>query len=173
MEISPFQGCKSHEFSLYRPIAIRYRANSISGSNVTKQIDPRQASVAATFYEPVYQRLRQLHASRPINLLCFIHETNDTVRDLMAEWGAKKSTYFRAKCFSEIWELPDDERALAIFDGEPSMMDDQISKAMGCLDGEYTAATGNLLWGDRRYGSPRRHFASRILIESQGKGRSA
>jgi hypothetical protein len=134
-----------------------------------KQVHPKEASVAATFFEPVYQRLRQWHIGRAINLLCFVHETSATVQQLLDHYGAKRSKDFRAGCFAEIWELPDDAHVSQLFQGGTAELDKRISEALGCLGGRFSSATGNLLWGDIQQGDRRRHFASRLLQESLTK----
>ena len=131
-----------------------------------KQVDPKEASVAATFFEPVYQRLRQWHNGHAINLLCFVHDTSPAVQQVLDHYGASRSKHFRAGCFAEIWELRDDEHVSKMFKGEVAELDKQISEALGCLDGRYSVATGNLLWGDIQRGQQRRHFTSRLLQES-------
>ena len=138
-----------------------------------KQVDAKEASVAATFFEPVYQRLRQWHNGRAINLLCFVNDTSPAVQKLLDHYGASRSKHFRAGCFAEIWELPDDEHLSKMFLGEIAELDKQISEALGCLGGRYSPATGNLLWGDIQHGQQRRHFTSRLLQESLAKNRRA
>ena len=132
-----------------------------------KHIDHRQASIAAAFYEPVYQRLRL--STSPLNLLCFTHETGKTVRDLMDCFGATKSNRLWAGCFAEVWELPDDEHLRAMCDGEPCKLDQRISKALGCVNGRFSSDTGHLAWGDIEHERGRHHFESRLLRESQSK----
>lgn len=134
-----------------------------------KPINPKEASVAAAFFEPVYQRLRQWHNGRAINLLCFVHETSSAVQAVLDECGAKRSDSFRARCFAEIWEVPDDKHLATLFQGEACGLDKRLSEAMGCLGGRYSAATGNLLWGDIREADQRRHYVSRLLQESLEK----
>ena len=138
--------------------------------NVTKkQIDPKLASVAATFYEPVYQRLRQWHNGRAIDLLCFVNNVNKAVKELLQESGARPSQDFRARCFAEIWEVPHETLLAGAFRSELAELDVRISEAMGCLGGKYSAVTGNLLWADTSEGTVRRHSASRLVQESLGK----
>jgi hypothetical protein len=134
-----------------------------------KPINPREASVAATFYEPAYQRLRQWHDGREIDLLCFVRETGDPVQKLLDELGARRSDAFRAKCFTEVWQLPHADLAARVGGGESAELDRRISEAMGCLDGNYSAKAGFLSWGDVKEGMTRRHFASRLLQEAAAK----
>ncbi len=138
-----------------------------------KHIDPKEASVAATFFEPVYQRLRQWHNGHLINLICFVSETNHTVQHVLDQYGARKSKDFRAGCFAEIWELPDDEHLSKMLGGDVAELDKRISDALGCLGGRYSASAGNLLWGDIQQDDQRRHFTSRLLQETLSKGRRA
>jgi hypothetical protein len=134
-----------------------------------RTIPYREASVAATFFEPAYQRLRLWSDGRFVNLLCFVHESNPAVRRLLDEQGATQSPSFRAKCFAEVWELPSREQPAGVSRTEECELDKQISEALGCLDGRYSAATGTLLWGDIHEESRRRHVLSRLVQESHAK----
>lgn len=131
-------------------------------------IDPRLASMASTFYEPVYQRLRQWHQGRTVDLLCFVHHTNDATRLVLNECGAAPSRAFRANCFQEIWELvpPYSGR----FRDHPASLDQAITEALGCHAGKYPATAGFLQWGDHeRAEQLRRHVPSQLLLAAQGK----
>jgi hypothetical protein len=132
-------------------------------------IDPKTASVAATFYEPVYQRLRQWHHGKSVDLLCFVHEPNAHVRELLESDGANRSPNFRAKCFAEIWERDASNRAAGIVDLNACELDKKIAEAMGCHNKSYSAATGFLSWGDIQPES--RHHVSRLILESHPKRR--
>jgi hypothetical protein len=134
-----------------------------------RTIPYREASVAATFYEPAYQRLRLWSEGRFLNLLCFVRESKPALRSLLEEQGASPSRSLQAKCFAEIWELPAGGHAAGVSTTEECELDKQISKALGCLDGRYSAATGTLLWGDVHARTERRQFVSRLLQESQAK----
>jgi hypothetical protein len=134
-----------------------------------KPINPKEASVAATFYEPAYQRLRQWHNGREIDMLCFVRETSAPVRKILDELGARKSDAFRAKCFAEVWELPHAELVARAGKGETAELDRRISDAMGCLGGDCSAKVGFLSWGDFKEGTIRRHFPSRLLQETAVK----
>ncbi len=129
----------------------------------------REASVAATFFEPAYQRLRLWDNGRFVNLLCFVREPKPAVRRLLDTQGAYPSRSFHAKCFAEVWELPSRDHAAGVFRTEEYELDRQITEALGCLDGKYSAAAGTLLWGDVHEGLQRRLFVSRLLQESQAK----
>jgi hypothetical protein len=133
----------------------------------------REASVAATFFEPAYQRLRLWNNGRFVNLLCFVRESNPAVRCLLDEQGAYRSPSFHAKCFAEVWELPSNNRAAGGPATEECELDKQISKAMGCFDGKYSAAAGTLIWGDVYEESRRRRLVSQLVHESQAKHGSA
>lgn len=134
-----------------------------------KPIDPKDASVAATFYQPSYQRLRQWYGGRSVNLLCFVDETSERVRQILENIGASPSRTFRANCFLEIWEVPDDQRLIELYEGETARLDQQIAEALGCQAGRFTAACGNLMWGDAKQGPHRRHFESQLLKEATRK----
>jgi hypothetical protein len=136
----------------------------------TKSINPKEASLAATFYEPVYQRLRQWHHGQAIDLLCFVHETNDQVKTVLEDCGATVSSTFRAGCFAEVWELPHDTLLAGPFRSEPCGLDKVISEAIGCHDGKHSATAGVLLWGDHReQAEKRRHFQSKLLVETSAR----
>jgi hypothetical protein len=134
-----------------------------------KPINPKEASVAATFYEPAYQRLRQWHNGREIDLLCFVRDASDSVRKILDELGARRSDAFRAKCFAEVWELPHAELVARAGAGETAEVDKRISDAMGCVGGDYSAKVGFLSWGDIKEGMIRRQFPSRLLQETAAK----
>src|SRR5882672_1154148 len=107
-----------------------------------KPIDSKQASVAATFYEPVYQRLRLWHDSQMIHLLCFVNEIPDRVRKLLSECGALPSKTLRAACFAEVWEIPQQILATGPYGSLPAKLDDAISDAIGCCRSRLSAASG-------------------------------
>ena len=135
-----------------------------------KSINPKEASLAATFYEPVYQRLRLWHRGQAIDLLCFVHPSNTRVKMLMGECGATPSSAFRAGCFAEVWELPHDTLLAGRFGSEASGLDQAISEAIGCHNDRFSAAVGILQWGDHREPEhQRRHFQSRLLVEATSK----
>ena len=134
-----------------------------------KPINPKEASVAATFYEPAYQRLRQWHNGREIDLLCFVREASDPVRKILDELGARQSEAFRAKCFAEVWEVPHADLVARVGAGETAEVDKRISDAIGCLGGGYSAKVGVVSWGDIKEGMIRRHFPSRLLQETATK----
>jgi hypothetical protein len=135
-----------------------------------RPIDPRETSVAATFFEPVYQRLRQLHSPEKIDLLCFTKESNDAVRRLLEQSGATRNDRFRSDCFVEVWELRHDDPLITRICGTICELDKKISDAIGCLDGKFTGACGHLSWGDI-HDEPhtRRHFLSRLLQENSAR----
>ncbi|HEY4313319.1 MAG TPA: hypothetical protein VGN12_27965 [Pirellulales bacterium] len=131
-------------------------------------IDPCLASMAATFYEPVYQRLRQWHQGRTVDLLCFVQATNEATRQVLNECGAVPSRTFRAGCFQEIWE------ATAPYGGRfrdlPASLDQAISQTVGCQTGKYPATAGFLQWGDHEQAEQlRRHVPSQLLLAAQAK----
>ena len=97
-----------------------------------KPIDWKQASVAATFYEPVYQRLRLWHEGQMVHLLCFVSETSDPVQRLLSECGAAPSRTLRAHCFAEVWELPQQTLMAGAYGSLPAKLDQAISDALGC-----------------------------------------
>src|SRR5262245_57570824 len=96
-----------------------------------KPIDAKQASVAATFYEPVYQRLWLWHEGEMVHLLCFIERTPDRVRQLLADCGAAPSRTWRAPCFAEVWELPHQALLAGGYGPLPAKLDQAISDALG------------------------------------------
>src|SRR5580692_6847851 len=98
-------------------------------------IDPKIASVAATFYEPVYQRLRQWHRGRSLDLLCFVHKPSDDLRSLLESYGAQRSQSFRARCFAEIWERDAGEVSLDKTWLQSCELDKKISEELGCGGG--------------------------------------
>ncbi len=104
-----------------------------------------------------------------MNLLCFVRESNPAVRSLLEGRGAYPSRTLSAKCFAEVWELPSVEQSTGVSETAECELDKQISEAMGCLDGQYSAAAGTLLWGDVQDRPGRRPFISRLLQESQLK----
>ena len=134
-----------------------------------RTIPYREASVAATFYEPVYQRLRLWNNGRFVSLLCFVHESPPALRSLLDARGAIPSRSFRAKCFAEMWELPSTHPGERACTTEECDLDRLIAEALGCLGGKYSAAAGTLCWGDIHERSARRQLVSRLLQESQAK----
>jgi hypothetical protein len=133
-------------------------------------LDPRQASMAATFYELVYQRLRQWHHGRTVDLLCFVHQTNEATKQLLDECGAMLSRSFRAGCFAEVWELPPSEALPGRFRNLPASLDEALSNAIGCQQGRYSASAGFVQWGDRHQEEYlHRHVPSRLLVAAQAK----
>jgi hypothetical protein len=134
-----------------------------------RTIPYRDASVAATFFEPAYQRLRLWSDGRFVNLLCFVRELRPALRSLLEGRGACPSRTFSAPCFAEVWELPSREQSAGVSRTEECELDQQISEVLGCLDGKYSAAAGTLFWGDVHGRSERRPFISRLLHESQAK----
>lgn len=132
-----------------------------------KQIDSKDASVAATFYEPVYQRLRLWHRGRELNLLCFVKPSNESVTKLLSDCGAIASSTFRAKCFPEIWELPADTLQASRFGQQPTLLDQTICHALGCHAGAYSAEAGHIQWSDiHEAPHRRRRIPSKLLAET-------
>lgn len=132
-----------------------------------KQIDPKEASVAATFFEPTYQRLRLWHQGQMLDLLCFTRETPAHVRNLMEEHGASPSKTFRADCFSEVWELPRAVLRQGALGVEAASFDRKLVEQLGCLAGQFSDQCGFLRWNDNSEQEDRRsHVASQLLRES-------
>jgi hypothetical protein len=137
-----------------------------------KQIDSKEASVAATFYEPVYQRLRLWHRGQDLNLLCFVKPVGDPVAKLLSDCGAELSPTFRAKCFSGVWELPAEKLFASRFGQHPAQLDQTISEALGCQSGTCSAAAGLIQWGDvHDQTHQRRRIQSRLLVEASASQR--
>jgi hypothetical protein len=134
-----------------------------------KAIDWKQASVAATFYEPVYQRLRLWHDGEFVHLLCFVGQTTDRIQRLLTECGAGPSEKFRAPCFAEIWELSEQTLTAGVYGPLPAKLDRAISEALGCLNGNYSAKAGTLWWRDADEKPGLRQFPSRLLQQCQPK----
>jgi hypothetical protein len=133
-----------------------------------KHIDSKEASVAATFYEPAYQRLRQWHNGQMIDLLGFVNPTSKAVQGVLAHYGAGPSRSFRAKCFAEVWELPHDIIQTRPLGTSPAKFDKEICDAIGCCGNKLSAASGFLWWDDNKECEyQRRHVPSgfsRILL---------
>jgi hypothetical protein len=129
----------------------------------------RDASVAATFFEPTYQRLRVWNDGRFVNLLCFIRESEPALRCLLEDHGARQSRAFSAKCFAEVWELPSKAQSPGLARIDENELDKQIAESLGCLNGQYSAAVGTLQWSDTHDKPAPRPFVSRLLQESQIK----
>ena len=137
-----------------------------------KPIDWKQASVAATFYEPVYQRLRLWHEGQMVHLLCFVSETSDPVQKLLSECGAAPSRTFRANCFAEVWQLPQQTLMTGAYGSLPAKLDQAISDALGCRGKGLSSASGLVHWTDTEESDyPRRHAPSRLLRETAGRSR--
>jgi hypothetical protein len=135
-----------------------------------KPINPTEVSVAATFYEPAYQHLRQWHQGKAIDLLCFVNNPNNEVKRILNDNGAAPSKTFRASCFAEVWEMTHDDLLKGPFKVEPSQFDQKISDAMGCGDGKYSAAAGLIEWGDHHEEDhQRRRVRSRLLLECRAE----
>jgi hypothetical protein len=135
-----------------------------------KPIDWKQASVAATFYQPVYQRLRQWHNGDMIHLLCFVAETTDKVKKLLTDCGAAPSKSYRANCFAEVWELPNQTLLTGAYGHLPAKLDQAISDALGCGKSGLSAASGLVHWTDHEESEHRcRHIPSRLLREATEK----
>lgn len=131
------------------------------------------ASLAATYYEPVYQRLRQWHNGQMVQLLGFVRETGATVRQVLDEAGAAPSRDFRANCFAEVWEWSRSDPTTCRGDVEAAELDRKISEALGCQAGRYSASAGMLRWSDNAdEPHQRRHVASTLVQQSQPKNRS-
>jgi hypothetical protein len=152
---------------------LRQQSGNASLAPMKKRpIDWKQASVAATFYEPVYQRLRLWHEGQMVHLLCFVKETNDQVQKLLSDCGAAPSKTLRASCFAEVWELPD----AALMSGEyrhlPARLDQAVSDAFGCHGKGLTSASSLVRWTEsEELDLPRRHYPSRLLREATGRSR--
>ena len=132
-----------------------------------KHIDWKQASVAATFYEPAYQRLRQWNDDRMIDLVCFVKESNEAAQRILADYGAAPSRRFRANCFAEVWELPHEFLLIGAYGRLPAQFDRAISEALGCGDQTLSAASGLLRWADNEESEHRRrHIPSQLLKET-------
>jgi hypothetical protein len=135
-----------------------------------KHIDSNQASVAATFYEPAYQRLRQWHDGRMIDLVCFVKESNEAAQRILADYGAAPSGRFRANCFAEVWELPHESLLTGAHGRLPAQFDRAICEALGCGDQTLSAASGLLRWADNEESQDRRrHVPSQLLKEATPK----
>ena len=119
---------------------------------------------------PAYQRLRQWHQGKAIDLLCFVNSPGEKVKQLLGECGAFPSKLFRAECFAEVWEMSHDDLVRGRFTAEPSQFDQEVSKAMGCGDGKLSAAAGLMEWGDHQEEEHRRRqVRSRLLDETLSK----
>ncbi len=133
-----------------------------------KLISPNEASLAAAYYVPAYQRFRQWHRGQAIDLLCFVDKPNDQVKRLMEDFGAHASKEFRANCFAEIWHIPHEFLLNSRLIIEPSEFDKKISEALGCSNGRFSAAAGCMVWGDHREEEyHRKHVRSSLLEESR------
>lgn len=137
-----------------------------------KSIDPRLASMEATFYEPLYQRLRHWQQGRTVDLLCFVHETNEATRKVLEECGAAPSRTSRAACFQEVWEVT--VPAAGRYRDLTASLDQALSQAIGCQGGKYPATAGFLTWGERVQADCFNHYVpSALLLAAQAKrGRS-
>lgn len=135
-------------------------------------IDPRLASMEATFYEPVYQRLRHWQQGRTVDLLCFVHETNEATRKVLDECGAAPSRTSRAACFQEVWEVA--VPAGGRYRDLTAALDQALSQAVGCQGGKYPSAAGFLKWSDPEQADRVDHCVrSALLLAAQTKrGRS-
>lgn len=153
--------CAAHGFALSQ------------GWMTRKQIEPKEASVAATFYEPAYQRLRLWHDGQELNLLCFVKPPGESVTKLLNDVGAVATSSFRANCFSEIWELSADAFRVSRFGDHPAGLDQAISAALRCCAAAYPAAVGYLQWSDiHQEPHRRRRIQSKLLTHgSQSRSR--
>lgn len=150
----------------FHGVGSRYRRHHVRRT----PIDAKEASVAATFYQPIYQRLQQWRAGRFVDLLCFVSPTNERVRRELDHFGANPSRTQRSKCFAEVWELDQ----LALEDNSAAALgtiDRRIADAIGCLEGKYSAACGTLVWTNAATGS-RRHVESQLVREGSRQARS-
>ena len=147
------------------------RERTARGSSMQrKQINSKEASVAATFYEPVYQRLRQWHQGQAIDLLCFVNPTSDNAKRFLDECGAAPTKSFRAKCFAEVWELPHRDLVTGRFAAEPSEFDQRVAEAIGCHAGRFSAAAGVMQWSDHHEAEHKRRFVrSQLLTETASR----
>lgn len=137
-----------------------------------KQINWKRASVAATYYEPVYQRLRQWDDGRMIDLICFVKGTTERARRLLAEVGASPSARYRARCFAEVYEAPHESLVSGSTHRLPAQFDRAMSEALGCYDDALSAASGLLRWADNEEAQHRRqHVPSQLLKESSQRSR--
>jgi hypothetical protein len=135
-----------------------------------KLIDWNQASVAATFYEPVYQRLRQWRDGEIVHLLCFVGQIPEQVKKLLTDCGAAPNKTCRANCFTEVWELPQQALLVGPYGHLPAALDQAISDALGCSRNDLSSACGLLHWADNEELDHRhRHVTSRLLQEATGK----
>jgi hypothetical protein len=129
-------------------------------------IHPQRTSVAATFYEPVYQRLRSWSNDSHDYLLGFTAPTNPQTRQVLQDAGAVLSRSQAADCFAELWNLSDAYGKLS-----PDMLgelDRRIGEALRCHAGRFSAACGHLRWDDNSdLPHRRRHVISQLLEESR------
>ena len=127
-------------------------------------INPQKTSVAATFYEPAYQRLRAWVGN--LHLLGFTSPVNKETRLLLENAGAKISGTSRADCFAEVWEICDEPSAT----NSDSLieLDRKIAKSLGCYGGRFSAICGEIRWDDC-FDEPhrRKHIVSRLLLDGR------
>jgi hypothetical protein len=131
-----------------------------------RKIDPKVADLAASFYEPVYQRFQMPGGSEPKVLLCFVKPTRRPLRQLLANHGAAPSPTFRASCFSEVWEIKPPAEGVTPPASELRHLDQQICDSIGCLDSAYPSSAGSLLWNDVGTHWQNSRWSSRLLEES-------
>ncbi len=135
-----------------------------------KRIDPKLASVAATFFAPTYQRLRLRDNGHEVDLLCFVNEPNAKVKQLLEHHGVTPTKRFLADCFQEIWEISHETLLRGPLSNEPNAIDQKVCDALGCGEGRFSSAAGILQWSDRHeQPNERRHVQSRLLVESSAR----
>jgi hypothetical protein len=129
-------------------------------------INPQRTSVAATFYEPIYQRLRVWNDDSAPQLLAFTSPISDDTRRLLEESGAVKGHARKSPCFAEVWEISEQQGC----DMTPvtlAKLDQNLARSLGCHNGRFSAECGTMQWSDTHEKlHQRRHVISRLLTES-------
>jgi hypothetical protein len=129
-------------------------------------INPQRTSVAATFYEPVYQRLRAWGNDAHEYLLGFTAPTSDQTRQVLQDAGAVLCRSQAADCFAEVWKLSEASGNLSV--EALCELDRRIAAALRCHAGRFSAACGHLHWDDiSDQTHRRRHVISHLLEESR------
>ena len=129
-------------------------------------INPQRMSVAATFYEPVYQRLRSWNDGKSEHLLGFTAATNPETRKVLQAAGAVLVRSLQSDCFTEVWSLSSPTTDLT--SDSLVELDRQISESLRCQKGRFSAACGTMRWEDHTdTAHRRRHVLSQLLVESR------
>jgi hypothetical protein len=129
-------------------------------------INHQRLSVAATFYEPIYQRLRSWSDEKSEQILGFTSPTNPKTRDVLMAAGAVLSRAKHSECFAEVWNLSSEFKNRSA--DSLIELDRQISESLRCHNGRFTSTCGTMQWDDA-FDEPhrRRHVISHLLEESR------